>query len=122
MDICVITRDGVQYLRNHQFLQGKTYQRLKPVHYKRGTARMPLLKTLEPGHSVPMHLWHRCCMSFCSVRYIGLGTQPQVQASLMAQPCLSWLSCFGCLPASCLSQVSSMHACRASAHACACQL
>ena len=39
VDICVIRRDGVEYLRNHQFLQGKTYQRQKPVKYKPGTAR-----------------------------------------------------------------------------------
>ena len=41
VDICVITKEGVEYLRNHQFLQGKTYQRQKPVKYKPGTAREP---------------------------------------------------------------------------------
>lgn len=41
VDICIITKEGVEYLRNHQFLQGKTYQRQKPVKYKPGTAREP---------------------------------------------------------------------------------
>ncbi|WPT11568.1 Proteasome subunit beta type-7-B [Picochlorum sp. SENEW3] len=27
VDVCVITKDGVEYLRNHEFLQGKTYSR-----------------------------------------------------------------------------------------------
>ena len=39
VDVCVIRKEGVEYLRNHQYLQGKTYQRQKPVKYKPGTAR-----------------------------------------------------------------------------------
>ena len=40
VDICVITKDGVEYKRNHKYLQGKTYQRQKPVTYGRGTTSM----------------------------------------------------------------------------------
>ncbi|KAF8054987.1 PBB2 [Scenedesmus sp. PABB004] len=42
VDLCVITADGVDYLRNYELLQGKTYTRQFPVHYPPGTA--PVLK------------------------------------------------------------------------------
>lgn len=42
VDLCVITKDGVEYLRNHEFLQGKTYSRAFPVRYAKGTA--PVIK------------------------------------------------------------------------------
>jgi 20S proteasome subunit beta 2 len=42
VDLCVITRDGVEYLRNHEYLQGKTYARRYPVRYAPGTA--PVIK------------------------------------------------------------------------------
>ena len=41
VDICVITKGKVDYLRNYEFLQGRTYSRRVPVVYKRGTARKP---------------------------------------------------------------------------------
>ena len=41
VDICVITKGKVDYLRNYEFLQGRTYSRQRPVVYKRGTARKP---------------------------------------------------------------------------------
>ncbi len=39
VDVCIITKGNVEYLRNLEVLQGKTYQRANPVVYKRGTAR-----------------------------------------------------------------------------------
>ena len=37
VDICVITKEGVEYLRNHQYLQGKTYERQVPQRFATGT-------------------------------------------------------------------------------------
>lgn len=37
VDVCVISKDGVDYLRNYQYLQAKTYQRKYPVVYAPGT-------------------------------------------------------------------------------------
>jgi len=37
IDICVITKDGVDYKRNYQYLQEKTYQRQYPQHIASGT-------------------------------------------------------------------------------------
>jgi 20S proteasome subunit beta 2 len=37
VDICVITKDGVDYKRNYQYLQEKTYQRQYPQHIASGT-------------------------------------------------------------------------------------
>lgn len=39
VDLCIITKGKVDYLRNYEFLQGKTYSRQKPVIYSRGLAR-----------------------------------------------------------------------------------
>jgi len=39
VDLCVITADKVDYLRNYELLQGKTYSRQFPVRYPPGTAR-----------------------------------------------------------------------------------
>lgn len=39
VDICVIKRGSVEYLRNHQYLQGKTYERAHPMVIKSGNAR-----------------------------------------------------------------------------------
>jgi 20S proteasome subunit beta 2 len=39
VDLCVITKDGVDYLRNYELLMGKTYKREFPVNYPKGTAR-----------------------------------------------------------------------------------
>ncbi|GIL67855.1 hypothetical protein Vafri_21148 [Volvox africanus] len=38
VDLCVITKDGVDYLRNYEYLQAKTYTRQFPVKYPPGTA------------------------------------------------------------------------------------
>ncbi|KAG2446249.1 hypothetical protein HXX76_000841 [Chlamydomonas incerta] len=38
VDLCVITKDGVEYLRNYEYLQAKTYTRQFPVKYPPGTA------------------------------------------------------------------------------------
>lgn len=43
MDLCVITKDKTEYLRNHEYLMDKTYQRKFPVVYPPGTARELLL-------------------------------------------------------------------------------
>lgn len=42
VDLCVITKDNVEYLRNYEYLQGKTYTRQFPVRYPPGTT--PVLK------------------------------------------------------------------------------
>ncbi|KAF6252229.1 nucleophile aminohydrolase [Scenedesmus sp. NREL 46B-D3] len=42
IDLCIISGAGVEYLRNHEYLQGKTYTRQFPVKYAPGTA--PVLK------------------------------------------------------------------------------
>jgi hypothetical protein len=39
VDLCIITKEGVEYLRNYEFLQAKTYSRKFPVTYPPGTAR-----------------------------------------------------------------------------------
>ncbi len=41
VDLCVITKGKVDYLRNHEYLQGKTYQRRQPVVYAKGTTSEP---------------------------------------------------------------------------------
>ena len=38
IDVCVITKDNVEYLRNYEYLQTKTYTRKFPVRYPPGTA------------------------------------------------------------------------------------
>ncbi|GFR41525.1 hypothetical protein Agub_g2221 [Astrephomene gubernaculifera] len=38
IDLCVITREGTEYLRNYEYLQTKTYSRKFPVKYAPGTA------------------------------------------------------------------------------------
>ncbi len=42
VDLCIITKDGKEYLRNYEVLSEKTYQRQKPVVFPPGTAREPL--------------------------------------------------------------------------------
>lgn len=42
VDLCVITKDGADYLRNHEYLQGRTYTRQFPVVYAPGTT--PIIK------------------------------------------------------------------------------
>lgn len=39
VDLCIITKEGVEYLRNYEYLQAKTYSRKFPVTYPPGTAR-----------------------------------------------------------------------------------
>jgi 20S proteasome subunit beta 2 len=39
VDLCVITKDGSEYMRNHEYLMDKTYHRKFPVVYEKGTAR-----------------------------------------------------------------------------------
>lgn len=39
VDLCIITKDGAEYLRNYEYLQAKTYTRKFPVVYAKGTAR-----------------------------------------------------------------------------------
>jgi 20S proteasome subunit beta 2 len=43
IDLCIITRTGVEYLRNYEFLQGRTYERQFPARYPPGTA--PVIRT-----------------------------------------------------------------------------
>ncbi|KAG1676258.1 hypothetical protein FOA52_006476 [Chlamydomonas sp. UWO 241] len=40
VDLCVITKDGTEYLRGYKYLQEKTYQRVHPVVYAKGTAHV----------------------------------------------------------------------------------
>lgn len=58
VDLCVITKDKVEYLRNYEYLQGKTYSRQFPVKYPAGTAtvikqRVLSLKDLEVTEGAP---------------------------------------------------------------------
>jgi 20S proteasome subunit beta 2 len=46
IDLCVITKDKVDYLRNHEFLQGRTYVRKFPALYPPGTAPVIRSKAL----------------------------------------------------------------------------
>lgn len=39
VDLCIITKDGAEYLRNYEYLMDKTYTRKYPVKYPPGTAR-----------------------------------------------------------------------------------
>lgn len=39
VDVCVITKDGVEYLRNYEYLQGKTYARQHMQSFAHGTTR-----------------------------------------------------------------------------------
>lgn len=39
IDICVLTKGKVEYMRNYEFLQAKTYKRQFPVVYPPGTTR-----------------------------------------------------------------------------------
>ncbi len=39
VDLCIITADDVEYLRNYEYLMDKTYSRKFPVTYAKGTAR-----------------------------------------------------------------------------------
>lgn len=38
VDLCIITKDKVDYKRNVELLMGKTYTREKPVRYAPGTS------------------------------------------------------------------------------------
>jgi hypothetical protein len=48
VDLCVITKDSVDYLRNYEFLMGKTYNRQFPVKYPPGTAREFRIQAWQP--------------------------------------------------------------------------
>eukprot|EP00798_Chlamydomonas_sp_ICE-L_P003449 gene3449-13507_t len=37
VDLCIITADGKEYLRNYEYLMDKTYTRTHPVKYAPGT-------------------------------------------------------------------------------------
>ncbi|EFN57009.1 hypothetical protein CHLNCDRAFT_30565 [Chlorella variabilis] len=37
VDLCIITKDGVEYLRNHEYLQTKTYERQFPQKFASGS-------------------------------------------------------------------------------------
>lgn len=47
VDICVITKDGVDYKRNYQYLQEKTYQRQYPQHIASGTTSFVRQKVFD---------------------------------------------------------------------------
>lgn len=42
IDLAIITKEGTEYLRNYEYLQDKTYKRVHPVVYPKGTA--PVIK------------------------------------------------------------------------------
>jgi 20S proteasome subunit beta 2 len=44
IDLCVITKDGVNYMRNKEYLQGKTYSRQFPQKLATGTASKLMLE------------------------------------------------------------------------------
>ena len=39
VDLCIITQEGTEYLRNYAYLMDKTYTRTFPVKYAPGTTR-----------------------------------------------------------------------------------
>ncbi len=39
IDLAIISKEGTEYLRNYEYLQDKTYKRVHPVVYPKGTAR-----------------------------------------------------------------------------------
>lgn len=45
VDVCVITKDGVEYIRNHEYLQEKTYNRQYPKEITPGTTK--ILRAVE---------------------------------------------------------------------------
>jgi len=51
VDLCVISEGGkkVDYKRNHEFLQAKTYSRQQPVVFEKGTARKSHQNLLPPS-------------------------------------------------------------------------
>jgi len=49
VDICVITKDGAEYLRNYDKPNPKTYQRKKPVAFPPGTAPVVYEKVMPVG-------------------------------------------------------------------------
>jgi hypothetical protein len=46
VDLCIITKDGVEYLRNHEYLQAKTYERQFPQKFASGSVRECLAASL----------------------------------------------------------------------------
>lgn len=67
VDITIITKEGVEYLRNYQYLQGRTYTMQFPPKYPRSTARAWVLcgcqrprvsqRSLASGCSRCVMLW-----------------------------------------------------------------
>ena len=53
VDLCIITKDGKEYLRNYELLWEKTYQREKPVVFPPGTARETTTPSLNPSVLLP---------------------------------------------------------------------
>jgi 20S proteasome subunit beta 2 len=47
VDVCVITKEGVDYKRNHQYLQAKTYERQFPQKFVAGTATVMRERTYD---------------------------------------------------------------------------
>lgn len=63
VDLCVISEGGkkVDYKRNYELLQGKTYSRQQPVIFEKGTARAPsTIRSLDSVYAA-----HRTCRSEC---------------------------------------------------------
>jgi 20S proteasome subunit beta 2 len=53
VDVCVITKDGVEYIRNHQYLQDKTYSRVHEKRIAAGTTRVLREKVFVRDVRVP---------------------------------------------------------------------
>lgn len=67
IDLCVITKDGVEYLRNHEFLQTKTYQRKYPVVYPPGTTSECMVPEAGSFEKVMMTaVWMMACLWFAA--------------------------------------------------------
>ncbi len=60
VDLCIITKDGVEYLRNYEYLQAKTYTRQFPVKYPPGTASKSGRGRLCKGQCRRQYQ-HGCC-------------------------------------------------------------
>ena len=91
VDLCVITTDGVDYLRNYEFLQAKTYTRQFPVTYPKGTAREWLVAERCPAAG-------RLNCRACALQLSRLRSARQASAySCPPQAAATRTLCFPCL-------------------------
>jgi hypothetical protein len=102
VDLCIITKDGVEYLRNHEYLQAKTFQRQFPQRFAAGSAREPSQWHSLPASPcvAPLPQPPSLPVQGCSCCSIGWGAQPLPRcpapppcAPAGHVPCLSATAC-----------------------------